>query len=120
MFEIGSNLCPICEQYEKTINYLFWTCELSKRLWFLSNWGIRVDQFQVSTIVDVSLTERHNMTLLASICFVGIWLERNAIVHSKPKYDLDQLVRKILLAFNFYSQALSLNHGLHDLDQASR
>ncbi|KAG8383539.1 hypothetical protein BUALT_Bualt04G0024000 [Buddleja alternifolia] len=88
--------CPFCDDHVETLEHIFINCPFAKRVWWLSKWGFKTDNFHDFSIhqwlvfifekkwcIDITRAEEF---LISAICIMdSLWKARNLIFHNHPR-----------------------------------
>ena len=100
--DIGDVYCPLCRLEIESSLHLFAFCPVTKAVWFNSKWGLRMDSFGFSLVVDFiqffcsppfinQLSQKNELLLFGAIPCDGIWKLRNQVIFADLPLRCDEL-----------------------------
>lgn len=100
--------CPLCNEQQETLLYLFLECPISRILWSQSKWPLNLSSLAIATIQDwisfilnpklklgLSSQEVHPFQLFAILMLDFTWRLRNDIVHNQKVLSLWKAVEQL-------------------------
>ena len=128
--DIGDVYCPLCRLEIESSLHLCAFCPIVKAVWFNSKWGLRMDSFGFSSIVDFiqflcspsfinQLSQKNELLLFGATLCDGIWKLRNQVIFEDLPLRCDELISrvwKLFMEFKFSRQwstsSVNIDHPL--------
>ena len=118
----GDTLCPLCSEYDESIEHIFFHCAISRAIWFGNSWAVYSNHLTFSSckdiiniICDPSLPSGMSMdgkmlkeqtAIQFAITLDVIWNLRNQVIHNDHKINLMATIK--LLESRIMEHVLSL------------
>ncbi|XP_058725683.1 uncharacterized protein LOC131596977 [Vicia villosa] len=81
--------CPLCQENEETVDHLFFHCQLSRMVWFLSPLGLRIDaNASTDSWLEKVLCDGDVLgSQIFCVTLWKIWHHRNMVIFNNGRFD---------------------------------
>ncbi|XP_076899082.1 uncharacterized protein LOC143552848 [Bidens hawaiensis] len=101
---VRSNLCPVCDELEASVEHIFISCGLAQSLWCVISQWCKMPDFFLFSFRDLLEVHKYlrlssiKANILQAVCLIAtwcLWKKRNDLVHSGVPIQLPGLVQEI-------------------------